>query len=247
MAQQFFSGTSNVVVKLRQWEYPAEYKGKSRLAYYASLFSSVEINSTFYKLPQPATVAKWATEVPPLFRFTFKLFKGITHAKALRFNSDDVYKFWETIAGAAEHRGCVLIQLPPSAKLDKIDELEALLQCLNDANATQQWPLAIEFRHPTWYHMETYRLLKEYNAAVVMHDKAGSATEHLEEKTTIVYLRLHGPNGKYGGTYANEDLQHYAAFIKEELKKDKTVYAYFNNTLGGAYQNLQTLNNLIAL
>ncbi len=79
----FYSGTSGLVVPVPQALYPPEFKGKSRLNYYASLFNSIEINSTFYKMPKISTVSNWAESVPDEFRFTFKLSKAITHAKGL--------------------------------------------------------------------------------------------------------------------------------------------------------------------
>src|SRR5687767_8306629 len=80
----FFSGTSNLISPLKQSEYPMEFKGASRLTYYASLFPTVEVNATFYKLPKAATIQKWAYSVPGNFRFSFKVPKGVTHAKDLQ-------------------------------------------------------------------------------------------------------------------------------------------------------------------
>lgn len=81
-ANYFFCGTGNVVLPVpHKTHLPPEYKDKSRLNYYASMFNSMEVNSSFYKIPMPRTVEKWANDVPENFRFTFKLFGGITHAK----------------------------------------------------------------------------------------------------------------------------------------------------------------------
>src|SRR5690349_16262357 len=95
----FFSGTSNLVSPLKQSEYPPEFSGASRLTYYASMFSSVEINATFYKLPKLATVVKWGESVPEYFRFTFKVPQGITHAKDFQFSFDELELFVETVSG----------------------------------------------------------------------------------------------------------------------------------------------------
>ncbi len=81
----FYSGTSGLVLPVPKLLYPAEFQDKSRLTYYASLFNSIEINSSFYKIPQIPTVCKWAESVPDNFQFTFKLSKAITHAKGLEF------------------------------------------------------------------------------------------------------------------------------------------------------------------
>src|SRR6476660_6455942 len=109
----FYSGTSNIVSPMKQSEHPIEFAGASRLTYYASLFSSVEINATFYKLPKPDTIEKWANSVPADFRFTFKVPKTITHAKDLQFSGEELEVFIETVARAGDKRGCLLVQLPP--------------------------------------------------------------------------------------------------------------------------------------
>ncbi|MBA2422067.1 MAG: DUF72 domain-containing protein, partial [Chitinophagales bacterium] len=85
--------------------YPPEFQGKSRLTYYASLFNSVEINSSFYKNPKISTIIKWAESVPDNFQFTFKLSKDITHSKGLDFNHEDVDRFIEAIAHVGNKKG----------------------------------------------------------------------------------------------------------------------------------------------
>src|SRR3712207_4085015 len=96
-SELFLSGTSGLALSIPQSQYPLEYKGASRLTYYGSLYNSIEINSTFYKLPKAATVLKWGETVPAHFRFTFKLPKSITHNKGLTFNSEEVEAFIYTV------------------------------------------------------------------------------------------------------------------------------------------------------
>src|SRR3954471_14852776 len=98
---EFYCGTSNVVLPVRNKGYfPPEFQDKTRLNYYASLFNSVEVNSSFYKLPLPRTVEKWANDVSDNFRFTFKLSKSITHAKELHYNVEDVADFMRVVSAA---------------------------------------------------------------------------------------------------------------------------------------------------
>lgn len=241
----FYSGTSGLVLPVMQALYPPAFQGKSRLTYYASLFNSVEINSSFYKMPMASTVRKWGGSVPEGFRFTFKLSKAVSHAKGLRFNGEDVHRFMQTINAIEGKRGCLLVQLPPSLKVDAISRLEDLLETINDAGEESRWKIAVEFRHPSWYHLEVYRLLRQYGVAVVVHDMPNSATPLMEGKENFVYLRFHGPEGGYRGSYADDDLKQYAEWIKTVLNRGKEVYVYFNNTIGGALTNLQTLNRLI--
>ncbi len=93
----FYSGTSGLVLPVPQSLYPTEFQDKSRLEYYASLFNSVEINSSFYKMPMISTVSKWAESVGDHFQFTFKLSKIITHVKGLDFNVEDIELFMQRI------------------------------------------------------------------------------------------------------------------------------------------------------
>jgi len=113
----FYSGTRGLVLPVPQVLYPPEFSGKSRLTYYASLFNSVEINSSFYKMPKAATVLKWADSVPQNFQFTFKLLKAVTHAKALDFSAEDVDLFIQTVNNIGNKKGCLLVQFPPSLKM----------------------------------------------------------------------------------------------------------------------------------
>ena len=133
--ENIYAGTSGIELPVsNKLQYPLEFQEKSRLTYYASLFNTVEINSSFYKIPMASTVRKWAESVPEGFRFTFKLWKEITHAKELVFNPADVNRFMETIAHASGKEGCLLIQFPPSINILKINQFNQLLTCTQNAN-----------------------------------------------------------------------------------------------------------------
>jgi uncharacterized protein YecE (DUF72 family) len=240
----FYSGTSNLVSPLKRAEYPKEFSGASRLTYYASLFSSVEINATFYALPKLATVERWRDSVPEDFRFTFKVPKGVTHAKDLQFSSDELELFAETVAGIGDKKGCLLVQLPPKVSREKEEELAALLECLSD-NA-DGWKIAVEFRHPSWYDRQVYRMMQGYGAGMVEQDLPKSATPKIQVAEKFVYLRFHGPEDRYRGSYENPVLDGYAKRIATWLKEEKEVYVYFNNTMGDALANLQTLNKMVS-
>ncbi|RYY67628.1 MAG: DUF72 domain-containing protein [Chitinophagaceae bacterium] len=240
----YFSGTSNIVVPCKQSEYPPEFRGASRLTFYASLCSSLEVNATFYKLPKAATVRNWAESVPAGFRFTFKVPKTVTHAKGFQFANEDIERFAEVVAEAGDKRGCLLLQLPPSAKRDRYEELEGMLQSLSEE--APGWTLAVELRDNSWYEQAVYRMLRHYNAVLVTHDMPASATPPVQLSGRTVYLRYHGPEGGYRGSYPDEFLAGEADRIAGWLKEGREVYAYFNNTMGAALVNLQTLNALVA-
>lgn len=241
----FYSGTSGLVLPVPQSLYPPEFYGKSRLTYFASLFNSVEINSSFYKLPKTYTVSKWAESVSGSFRFTFKLSKKITHAKAFDFNAADVELFMQSINHIGTRKGCLLVQFPPSIKIEKLDRLQDLLASIKHVNKNDLWKIAIEFRNNSWYNEEVYCLLNQYNVILVIHDLPASATPIRDSTASCSYLRFHGPGGRYRGSYSDDFLFTYAQYIKTWINEGKMVYAYFNNTMGDAVKNLQTLNGFV--
>jgi uncharacterized protein YecE (DUF72 family) len=239
----FYSGTSNIVTPLKQSQYPIEFVGSSRLTYYASLFSSVEINASFYKLPKMATVEKWAKSVPDDFRFTFKVSKEVTHVKDLKFSFEELELFAETVDRVGNKKGCLLVQLPPKVNRDKEEELAGLLECLSD-NA-KGWKIAVEFRNASWYNRDVYRMLQGYGTGMVLHDMPKSITPKMETAESFMYLRFHGPEGRYRGSYEDGILNEHAKRIAGWVNGGKDVYVYFNNTMGNALGNLQTLNRMV--
>lgn len=242
--EQYYSGTSGLLLPVRnKLFYPEAFKEKSRLCFYGSMMNSIEINSTFYKLPMAATIRKWATEVPEDFRFTFKLFREITHNKGLAFDPQAVTQFMEVIDGIGHKKGCVLVQLPGSVRIGNLKQLALLMETLRDADPERLWNIALEFRHASLYHGEVYKLLEDYQMAMVIQDKPPAVTPILDWDLPFVYLRFHGPGGSYRGSYEEDILQEYAGYIKDWMAEGKTVYAYFNNTMGSAVNNVFTLRD----
>lgn len=240
-----YSGTSGMVLPVpNKLLYPPDFQDKSRLTYYASLLNSLEINSSFYKVPMASTVAKWAAEVPADFRFTYKLWRDITHNKGLEFKPEDVTRFMQVINNAGDKKGCLLVQFPPSITMANKAQLQNLLSVINDNN--NDWLLAVEFRHRSWYGEPVYELLQQYNAAFVNHDMPASAAPLIPLSDKFVYLRFHGPNGGYRGSYDDDVLYEYASYINEWQNEGRVVYVYFNNTMGDALNNLNTLRKFVA-
>jgi uncharacterized protein YecE (DUF72 family) len=241
----FFGGISGLVLPVpNKLAYPPEFQDKSRLAYYSSLFNSIEINSSFYKLPLARTVEKWSNEVGDNFRFTFKLWRDITHNKELLFEPDHVKLFFERINAVGNKKGCVLLQLPPSTTIDCIRQLEALLAEIHEANEGN-WSIAVEFRNRSWYLDDVYQLINDHNAHVVLHDLPASSTPFPDELSDTIYLRFHGPQGGYRGSYSDDFLSEYATYISDWKNEGKIVYAYFNNTMGNAVWNLITMKKYL--
>lgn len=243
----FYYGTSGIAVPVPQSSYPEAFKGKSRLTYYASLCNSIEINSSFYKLPKASTVIKWREAVPNNFRFTFKLSKTISHAKGLNFNSEEVELFIQTINNVEQKKGCILVQFPPALKPGNIEQLANLFKTIAVLNEHAAWKVAVEFRNKVWYNDETFELLKQYNFSLVLHDLPASATPLSTPLTNVVYLRFHGTEKGYRGSYDDTFLSGYAQRIRQWINEGKYVYCYFNNTLGGAINDVQALNRFVEI
>jgi len=189
------------------------------------------------------TEARWAQSVHDNFRFTFKLFREITHAKNLDFDKTLINTFMDTIAHADPKKGCVLIQFPPSLKSDQLHRVDNLLHLMN--NTAYRWPIAVEFRDRSWHHTDVYNMLESHNAALVLQDIPKSATPMVLTASEMVYVRFHGPAGNYDGSYTKAFLQEYAGYVKEWMDDGRTVYVYFNNTKGDAFNNLITFRQFV--
>lgn len=220
MKGEFFSGTSGLQIDQPKRNFPPEYSHLSRLGYYAHQENSIEINSSFYKIPQAKTVSRWAAEVFPGFHFTFKLWREITHQKNLLFHTEDILRFMEAIRLPQTIQGCLLVQFPPSLQAGALPQLKELLAVLN----TDTWPVAIEFRHSSWYRDEVFDLLNQHQSAMVLQDMPKSATPIEVTADDLVYLRFHGPSGNYKGSYSESFLYEYALYIREWQQEGKTVY-----------------------
>jgi uncharacterized protein YecE (DUF72 family) len=237
-----YCGTSGIVLPApNKQAFPEAFRDGSRLTYYASLFNSLEVNSSFYKIPLQKTFARWVEEVPATFKFTVKLWRGITHVPALAFAPADVERFMRAAAGVGSKKGCLLVQLPPGLKPADIGQLERLL----DRISGQGWKIAVEFRDKSWYTETTDALLERFNAVRVLQDMPASYIWEPLSISNFIYLRYHGPAGDYKGGYSEDRLKTDAARIKNWLKEGKDVYVYFNNTIDGALPNASTLVSLL--
>jgi uncharacterized protein YecE (DUF72 family) len=240
-----YSGLSGLQLPIPKYLFPQPFENSSRLTYYSFLFNSIEFNSSFYKIPQAATVKKWTDSVSENFKFSFKLWKGITHQKGLKFIEEEVSAFFNSINSVKHKKGCVLIQFPPGLGIENILQLDKLLTCIEHLNTQYEWKIALEFRNKSWYHNQLYDLLHSYKSAIVIQDIPKSATPIINHKSDFVYIRFHGPTGNYRDSYSFEFINEYSTYIDQWLEEGKTVFVYFNNTMGDAFQNLTTFNNLI--
>jgi uncharacterized protein YecE (DUF72 family) len=246
MSLLYFSGTSGILLPYKNKSfYPEPLRHKSRLAVYSMLFNSLEVNSSFYKVPLSNTVRRWSEEVTDNFRFTFKLWRGITHTKGFIFNTADVTSFMETIDAVGEKKGCLLVQLPPSTGFPSFARLQQLMEIISASNPKQDWKVCVEFRQASWYRAETYKLLDAYGVSMVFHDKSSTGLNIEQMETKFIYLRFHGPNGDFKGSYDDAFLMEYSYYIKDWLSSGKEVFVYFNNTIGEAIANVNLLKHYV--
>jgi uncharacterized protein YecE (DUF72 family) len=221
--------------------FPRHFQNKSRLSYYASLFNSLEINSSFYKIPRIQTYTRWREEVPEGFSFTVKLWRGITHVE--KYQHTDLVKFMSAISGLGDKKACLLIQYPAGSKtgLQQRGNLLKDIQSLNNG-----WRLAVEIRNPDWLCDEYYQVLATYEAALVNHDMKNKDMLSVSSPSSFKYLRFHGPEPNYRGSYSEDFILAQAKRIRQWMNKNMDVYVYFNNTLGDALGNLKMLRQMIA-
>jgi uncharacterized protein YecE (DUF72 family) len=191
------------------------------------------------------TFARWATEVPQGFQFTVKLWKGITHAKGLQYAPIDIDSFMQAASFLGDKKGCLLIQFPASITVEYADKLASILARVKAADPESSWRIAVELRHMNWYNPVIYSLLDTYNASLVLHDMPASKPAVTNKKAPFIFLRFHGEAGDYRGSYSPRFLHAKARQIKSWLSEGRDVYAYFNNTIGAAYDNARTLQQLV--
>jgi uncharacterized protein YecE (DUF72 family) len=209
------------------------------LAYYAREFDTVEINNTFYHLPQEQTLKKWRALAPAGFLFAVKANRYITHIKKLKDTKEELQLFFERVELLKNHLGPILYQLPPSLRknLDTLGTFLALLPKKHKA--------VFEFRNESWYDNDTFKLLDDFNAGFCIHDLSGVLTPKVITGN-VIYIRFHGTSGRYAGNYSKPVLSKWAKWIKENCGSVTAVYAYFNNdVLGHAVANARTLKSLI--
>ncbi len=238
LINQIYAGTSGLVLPVaNKTLFPPEFRNRSRLSFYASLYNSIEVNSSFYRIPMKKTTARWETEVPDHFRFSFKMFRDITHNKGLVFDEQVLNRFMESINGVQTKRGALLVQLPPGTGYDPA-QLELLLTRIIADDPDRSWKLNVEFRNSAWYNKDCFALLEALGVGLVLHDMPRSIPPSFEPWTDFAYLRFHGIAGDYRGSYSKDNLQPYADTVNRWLARGKSVYIYFNNTIGEALINL---------
>jgi len=215
--------------------YPAGLPKSKWFEHYAQHFDTVEINNTFYQLPKEVSLQRWHEQAPKNFLYSVKANRYITHIKRLKDTSEALERFFDRISILKSRLGPILYQLPPSLHKD-LDLLTGFIKLL-----PKKLPAVFEFRHDSWFSEDTFKLLNKFGAGFCVHDLSGKETPRVVT-ADIIYVRFHGPTGKYEGNYSKPALKNWAQWIRDNGAGISSVFAYFNNDIGGhAVTNAKTL------
>ena len=206
-------GTSGYSYK--EWKgnfYPEDLPAKEMLSYYSRRLPAVEINNTFYRLPQATMIENWRAQVPDEFRFSIKATQRITHIKRLNNVVEETKYLLDTSGLLGERLGVVLFQLPPNMKKDS-GRLKSFLELLpSDTRA------AFEFRHESWFDDETFDLLREKDRALVVSDTDDKPLSEIISTAGWGYLRLRRT------AYDENDLADWMKRVEDQKWKDAFVF-----------------------
>jgi uncharacterized protein YecE (DUF72 family) len=220
--------------------YPKALPTDQMLEYYAQHFRSVEINSSFYRLPEKKTLQRWYECTPHDFLFTAKASRYITHMKKLRDPQKTVPAFLKRISALDDKLGPILFQLPPRWHFNETrlcDFLDSL---------SNEFRYAFEFRDQSWLNRQTFELLARHNMAFCIYELEGFITPD-EITADYIYVRLHGPGEAYQGSYRLKVLSARAEMFTNRAHRGNTVWCYFDNDQRGyAVKNTGQLQKILS-
>jgi uncharacterized protein YecE (DUF72 family) len=225
----------------REVVYPRGLPARRWLEHYATLFDTVEVNTTFYRLARPEAVARWVAETPPDFVFAAKASRYMTHMKRLTDLQPALERFYAAIEPlrASPKLGPVLWQFPERFQRDE-DRLANALAILPPGRH------AFEFRHRSWFTDDVFALLRAYGAALAYGDHPERPWQPLELTTDWTFIRFHYGRRGRRGNYSETELREWAETLSA-LRADAELFAYFNNDWEGfAVQNALRLRELLS-
>jgi uncharacterized protein YecE (DUF72 family) len=227
----------------RERIYPKGLPQKRWLEHYARLFDTVELNTTFYRLPNVSAVEGWVAHTPPGFLFGVKTSRYLTHIRRLTDLAGGIRRFYERIEPLRRSGklGPVLWQLPPTFKRND-ERLASALQALPEGRH------CFEFREPSWYVDEVYALLRAQGAALVIPDSPKYPFRAPELTADWTFVRFHHGSRGRRGNYSERELEERAVWIAGWRDRGIDVYAYFNNDWEGfAVKNGLKLKALLGI
>jgi uncharacterized protein YecE (DUF72 family) len=227
----------------RHWRrrfYPGGLPQDRWLEHYAGTFDTVELNNSFYRLPEADAFAAWARRVPAGFLFAVKASRYLTHLKRLREPREPLERLWSRARRLGNHLGPMLYQLPPHWSFDP-ERLAAFLEAVPSGR-----PQAIEIRDRSWYAPAALELMERAGVALCLHDMPESASQR-QPVGPFAYVRFHGSGARYGGRYTSQALAAWAGRLAEWSASGRPCYVYFNNDVGGhAPRDAARLREMIA-
>ncbi len=215
------------------WPLYSGLKPNEFLRTYANHFNSVEINSSFYRIPNRKVIENWISQIPNDFRFTAKFPQSISHSPKLKYDEGKLEAFIRNIGTLGDKLGPLLLQLPPSFHSTEIKSLREFLSIL-----PLDLKYAIEFRNQDWFNHETNELLRENNIALVQMEHPKRPKTY-ESTTDFVYIRWEGNrkivNGNKGlvEIERKEDITEWYSKIMKYLKNKMEIYGYFSKFYSG--------------
>jgi uncharacterized protein YecE (DUF72 family) len=209
------------------------------LEFYTEHFDTVEINSSFYRLPLETALASWRDSTPARFRFAMKGSRFLTHMKKLKDPASGIRKFFARADLLGPKLGPVVFQLPPWWEADA-ERLAGFLKALPPGHR-----YAFELRNPTWHTPEILGILRRHNAAFCIFEIAGLHSG-FDVTADFTYARLHGPGAAYEGSYPRATMEQWAARIRTWARDLKAVYVYFDNDQAAhAVENARDLRYMV--
>ncbi len=212
-----YAGTSGYSYK--EWKgrfYPQTTVAKDMLSFYASKLPAVELNNTFYRLPQPGMIESWKAQVPKNFRFCVKASQGITHFRRLKDAADATKRMLEIVSGLEERLAAVIYRLPEDFEKD-LARLETFLKHL-----PRNPPAVFDFRHPSWFDDDVVQLLRSENRVLCVSDMDElPAARDIHRTADWGYVRLRRVN------YSTADLREWISRMKDQ--DWKTAFVFFKH------------------
>jgi uncharacterized protein YecE (DUF72 family) len=235
---QFHIGTSGwVYPHWREKFYPKDMAESEWLDYYAWHFNCVELNRSFYRLPSTDNIREWVEATPRDFQFSVKASRYITHMKKLKDPDKTLKPLLDVVEGLGDKLGPLLFQLPPRWSANP-DRLAQFLEAVPD-----DLQVAVECRDHSWHSDEVMDCLAAYNAAFCVYDLDGFTSPQVTT-ADFTYLRLHGPEEAYSGSYSRAQLKTWAKWLKKQPVKHAFVF-FDNDQEGHAVKNAQALSDML--
>jgi len=224
----------------REVFYPSKLPQSKWLEFYTRHFSTVELNSSFYRLPTEKAFSSWRETSPAGFVYAVKVSRFITHIKRLKDVDEPVDTFLSRARLLEEKLGPLLYQLPPNMRRDD-ERLDAFLSRLPSGRRH-----VVEFRHGSWLDDAVFAILRKHNVGVCVFDMPDLSCPLLAT-ADFAYVRFHGATGLYCSRYSDDELEDWARRISELAGGLDAVYVYFNNDAEGyAVENARTLAQKLA-